>query len=153
MPVEVGIVLEILNEAADWLGLKGIDQWQSRYFTRSLLLEQIGKGEVYLARQGDKVVGTITVQWSDPMFWGETPMDAAYFHRLAIKREFASKGLGRLMVEWAEDMAKAAGKRYMRLNCTFENRRLRQYYEDMGFAYRGEAKLHDMRFALYEKEL
>ena len=150
---EVGIVLEILNEAAGWLRSKGIDQWQSRYFTRSLLLEGIGRGEVYLARQDNRVIGTITLQWSDAMFWGDDVMDAGYFHRLAVKRECAGNGLGRVLVEWAENRAKAAGKRFLRLNCTFGNHRLRQYYEDMGFAYRGEAKLRDLRFALYEKQL
>lgn len=152
-PREVRMVLEVLNEAADWLRLKGIDQWQSRYFTQSVILEGIRKREVYLARQENKVVGTITIQWSDPLFWGDTPMDAAYFHRLAIKREYAGKGLGHALVEWAEGTAKAAGKSYLRLNCTFENQRLRQYYEDMDYAYRGEAKFRDLRFALYEKQL
>jgi GNAT superfamily N-acetyltransferase len=152
---EVGIVLEILNEAADWLRLKGINQWQSRYFTRAFLLEGIGNGEVYLARLDNRIVGTISLQWSDPLWWGDTPVDAGYFHRLAVKRDNAAKGLGRALVEWAENRAKAAGKSFLRLNCQFDNPRLRRYYEDMGFAYRGEATLPDgsFRSALYEKRL
>jgi GNAT superfamily N-acetyltransferase len=154
-PEEVGTVLVILNEAADWLQSKGVNQWQSRYFTRPFILEGIGQGEVYLARLDDQIVGTITVQWSDPLWWGDTPMDAAYFHRLAVKREFAAKGFGRALIGWAENKAKAAGKSYLRLNCQFENPRLRQYYEDMGFAFRGDAFLPDgsFRSALYEKKL
>ena len=154
-PEEVGLVLEILNEAADWLRAKGIDQWQSRYFTRSLILEGIGKTEVYLARLDNQVVGTITLQWSDPLWWGDTPMDAAYFHRLAIKREYAAKGLGHALIEWVENKAKISGKSYLRLNCHLENPRIRQYYEDLGFAYRGDASLPDGSFhsALYEKRL
>ena len=154
-PEDVEIVLYILNEAADWLQSKGIDQWESRYFTRSLILDGIGKGEVYLARLDNQIVGTITVQWSDPLWWGDTPMDAAYFHRLAVKREFAAKGLGHALVEWAENKAKAAGKIFLRLNCQFENPRIRKYYEDMGFTYQGDASLPDgsFRAALYEKKL
>ena len=154
-PGEVEIVLALLNEAADWLRSKGIDQWQSRYFNRMLILEGIGKGEVYLARLDDQVVGTITVQWSDPLWWPDAPMDAAYFHRLAVKRDYAAKGLGRCMIEWAENRAKASGKSYLRLNCMFENPRIRRYYESLGFLYRGDASLNDVNVhcALYEKRL
>jgi len=82
-------------------------------------------------------------------------MDAAYFHRLAVKREYAAKGLGHTLVEWVENKAKAAGKSYLRLNCQFENPRIRRYYEEMGFGYRGDASLPDgsFRSALYEKRL
>lgn len=147
------IVLRILNEAAEWLRSKEIDQWQSAYWTRTLISDGIRNGEVYLARLEGEVVGTITLQWSDPRFWGDTLIDAAYFHRLAIKREYAAKGLGRVLVEWAVNRAKAAGESFLRLNCSFENQRLRRYYEDAGFSYRGEARVRDLRFALYEKQL
>ncbi len=154
-PEEVEIVLEILNEAADWLRLKGINQWQSRYFTRDFVSEGMGKGEVYLGRLDNQIVGTITLQWSGPLWWGATLMNAAYFHRLAVRRGYAAKGLGRAVIEWAESKAKAAGKSYLRLNCQFENPRLRRYYEDLGLKYRGEASLPDRSFrsALYEKRL
>jgi GNAT superfamily N-acetyltransferase len=154
-PEEVEMVLEILNEAADWLQAKGIDQWQTRYFTRSLILEQTGRGEVYLARLDGNVVGTITLQWSDPLWWEDAPPDAGYFHRLAIKREYAAKGLGRALVRWAESRARASGKKYLRLNCMFENPRIRRYYEDLGFVYRGDAFLRggSVHCALYEKRV
>ncbi len=150
---ELDTVLEILNDAANWLLSKGIDQWRPESFSRSSTAEKIRLGEVYLAKQNHQSIGTITLQWSDRFFWVDDDTDAGYVHKLAIKSNYTGKGFGRQLLEWAEQTTKAAGKRYLRLDCMFENPRIRQYYEDAGFTYRGEVRGEGWNAALYEKRL
>src|SRR5712692_5631044 len=91
-PEDLETILRILNETIVWLQSKGIDQYPPDYFSPSQIMKEIRKGEVYLARQENQVTGTITLQWSDPRFWGDTPPDAGYIHKLAIRPEHTAKG-------------------------------------------------------------
>ncbi len=150
---ELDTVLEILKEAANWLLSKGIDQWQPDSFSRSSTAEKIRLGEIYLAKKNQQSIATITLQWSDRFFWVDDDTDAGYIHKLAIKPAYTGTGLGRRLLEWAELATKAAGKNYLRLDCMYENPKIRQYYEDVGFEYRGEVRGVGWRAALYEKLL
>jgi len=104
-------------------------------------------------------VGTFTLVPSltprDRSLWGDRPDDGAYLHSLAIRREFSGRGLGNQMVRRAEEMALAAGKRFLRLDCWKENPWLVRWYEGMGFTLRGEGSVDQGRWilSLYEKEL
>ena len=150
---ELDTVFEILNDAANWLLSKGIDQWRPDSFSRNSTAEKIRLGEVYLAKRRQESIGTITLQWSDRFFWVDDETDAGYVHKLAIKPAYTGTGLGKEMLEWAEKATKAAGKNYLRLDCMYENQRIRQYYEEAGFEYRGEVRGVGWRAALYEKLL
>ncbi len=150
---DLDTVLEILRDAASWLLSKGIDQWRPESFSPESFTGKIKLGEVYLAKQNQQLVATITLQWSDRFFWVDDDTDAGYIHKLAIKPNYTGKGLGRQLLEWAEQTTKAAGKNYLRLDCMFENPRIRQYYENAGFSYRGEVNGQGWRAALYEKKL
>ena len=96
-------MLSILEEAAQWLVYLGIDQWQPGSFSRRRIADRIERGEMYLAQLRGRAVGTLALQWSDEETWGDVPADAGYVHGLAIRREFAGKGLGRELLRWAEE--------------------------------------------------
>lgn len=150
-PADLDTVLAILEEAARWLAGKGIDQWRPGSFPRQSIADAIARGEVILARLGEEAVGTLTLQWSDELFWGAGPPDAGYLHKLAIRRAFAGQELGRSLLGWTERTVAAAGKQYLRLDCTGENEALCAYYERAGFAPRGERQGRGWRVRLYEK--
>ena len=66
-------------------------------------------------------------------------------------------GLGRAMLEWAEAATRAKGRPFVRLDTAFGNPRIRAYYEELGFEYRGEKTLTwekgSYHYALYEKRI
>jgi GNAT superfamily N-acetyltransferase len=73
-------------------------------------------------------------------------------HELAVRRRFSGIDLGRKILELASDMAREEGKQFLRLDCMYENPRLRQYYADCGFRFLGQHPQHAW-YALFEKEL
>ena len=146
-------LLSILEEAAQWLVSRGIDQWQPGSFSRQRIADRIEREEMYLAELGELPVGTLALQWSDEETWGEVPKDAGYVHGLAIRRSLASRGLGRELLRWAENQAASSGKKYLRLDCMTENRALNEYYKRAGFVYRGRARVRGLEVSLYEKEV
>jgi GNAT superfamily N-acetyltransferase len=149
---DLDTVLEILDDAARWVVSQGWDGWKPGSFSRQTILEQLERGEVYLGKIGGETIGTITLQWSDRMFWGEVPQDAGYIHKLAVKRAHAGREVGLQLLRWAERRALSAGKRYLRLNCLASDRGLCNYYERAGFEHvrniieqRGLASFYEKR--------
>ncbi len=67
---EFELVLDVLEDAARWTSSRGLGVWRPGSFSRQRISEQIGLGEVFLARLGSGVAGTVTLEWSDRPFWG-----------------------------------------------------------------------------------
>ena len=83
------------------------------------------------------VVGTVTLQWEDPRFWGDDGTDgrAGYVHRLAVPPRHAGAGLGARLLAWADERVRDVGRDRLRLDVVSHNAPLRRYYERCGFAY------------------
>jgi len=147
-------VLEILEEASRWLISKDLEtQWHPGPTFRQSILENIDRGEVYVAKDLKATVGTITLQWSDMKFWGDLPPNAGYVHKLAIKRSYSGQSLGFRMMEWAETKARAEGMTHLRLDCLASNKTIREYYEKAGFVHVRDTLAPGWKASLYEKKL
>jgi len=153
-PEDTDTVLEILDEAAAWIierKLPGV--WKPGGFSRQAFLEQISLREVHLGWVDEKPAGTITLQWADRIFWGEPQPDAGYVHKLAVRPAYAGQKIGLETLRWAEDTTRKTGKKFLRLNCLAEDRKIRDYYEHAGFLYKGNVAGPKAMAALYEKAL
>lgn len=147
-------VLTVLDSAAQWLASKGIgDPWHPGEWPLARITEAIEHGEVHLAKLDQQNVATITLQWSDELFWPNYLADAGYIHRLAVATGFHGKKIGSGLLHWAELKTREKGKKYVRLNCMAANLVLRQYYERAGFICRGEFREPRGLACLYEKKL
>ena len=130
--------LHALREAAArWLMARGIRQWQPGEVDVRTISKQIEAAEWFVHRGAGSVVAALRFLWSDPLFWGEQPGDAAYVHGLMIDRRSAGEGLGAAALDWAEERARAAGRTYLRLDHAADNKRLARYYRERGFIERG----------------
>jgi ribosomal protein S18 acetylase RimI-like enzyme len=148
---DVDTVVDILSEAARWVIAKGFRQWPFP-FPRHVVEEAVGRRELFVGEQAGEVVGTLTFQEEDVLFWGKQAPVACYVHRLAVRRDRAGRGIGERLLAWAEREAAARGRRYLRLDCVAVNERMRAYYEELGFEPRGERVFDDgFAAALYER--
>ncbi len=156
-PDELSVVMEIYDDAAQWLHSKGIHYWASPQpqWIRDLVENDIKKGSVFLCRtQADgRAVGTLRILWTDAEMWPEDASDAGYIHGLAIRSAVRGHGIGVAMLEWARGYIRAHGKAYMRLDCEASNPMLRRYYENLGFVPRGEVTVESHTGARYEMTL
>lgn len=127
-------VIDTLAECSSWLKSRGVVQWPER-FTPAQLLPIFEAGDLYVVDGGPSIAATFTLQWTDPMFWGDR-VDAGFLHRLGVRRSHA--GLGSDILQWAFAKARSRGRQYLCLDCLSTNGRLRRYYEDHGFSVVGE---------------
>jgi GNAT superfamily N-acetyltransferase len=146
------VVADLLNEATVWVGERGYEQWPLP-FPLDQLAAAIGRGEVYLAEAAGETVATVTLLWDDHMYWGERPPDAAYVHKLAVRRACAGQGIGRAIVEWADRTATKAGRQFLRLDCLGDNPGIRSYYEELGFEHRGDLVVNGRNMSIYERRV
>ena len=153
-PEDIDTVLGILDEAAAWIIEKKLPSvWKPGEFSRQNFLEQISRGEVHIGLVDETPAGTITLQWVDLAFWGEQQPNAGYVHKLAVRPAYSGQKIGVEMLKWSESVTRKAGKELLRLNCLAEDRKIRDYYEQAGFLYKGDVDGPRAKASLYEKSL
>jgi ribosomal protein S18 acetylase RimI-like enzyme len=151
-PDDVATLAAIEEEAAAWLRAWGIEPGQPPRPFRELFAESVAAGHSYVAEWGGTIAGKIALHADDPLWAGE-PGAALYVHGLAVRRAFAGRELGRALLRWAEEQARARGKALLRLDCNADNPALRAYYEGAGFTHRGDIALAHRVAARYERRL
>jgi GNAT superfamily N-acetyltransferase len=147
---DVATVAELLDEATVWVGERGFEQWPLP-FPRDELAAAVERGEVYLAELNGEAVATVTLLWEDRQYWGEQPPNAAYVHKLAVRRACAGQRIGHAIVEWADATAAASGRHFLRLDCLRDNPGIRTYYENLGFEHRGDLVVNGRDMSIYER--
>jgi ribosomal protein S18 acetylase RimI-like enzyme len=75
--------------------------------------------------------------FADPEFWtkDDNPDDAVYVHRMIVQRAFGGRGLGKVMLLFAETIASRAGRHWVRLDAWSTNSSLHAYYRSLGFEH------------------
>jgi GNAT superfamily N-acetyltransferase len=146
LPWDLDKVVGLIREAADWLGSKGIDQWQKpwpdRAGQRERILNDLFKGKTWLLQDGQTIAATITLDTDEPLDLNEHPVwppdksqrPALYMRRVIVSRHYARRGLGAALLDWAADVAKRDhGARLIRIDARTTNVRLHAYYEGQRF--------------------
>ena len=158
-PEHFEVAVDILEQAAGWLQVRGLDGWSPGMFRdpggrgRRFLHEALEAGNLHLAWRGGRAVATVTVQWDDQLFWPDEPPVAGYVHRLAVANREHGHGLGGDLLAWAEGEAVAGGKAFLRLDCAADDSGIKRYYERAGFLHVRDLSVADIRVSLYQKPL
>lgn len=134
-PADAPRVLAILREDAQWLKKKGSTQWSAFLEGgEDIVAKRFAEGLVLLVERGGKDAATMTVQMHDD-FWDDLGRDdqAAWVQSLGIRPMFMGKGLGRAMIKFAESLARAKHKEFLRLDVVDRAARLKAFYAKHGF--------------------
>lgn len=158
-PGDEVIAADIACEAHEWLVSRGMPLWSQEAIDLALFRERLEAGELYLAKVAGEPVGTMFMQWDDPLCWPDKlgSGDSVYIHRLAVRRSFAGRGIPQACFEFAKVAALQASRKYLRLDTVADRRRLRAVYEQAGFLLHSCIEVHlkigDYSIARYEIEL
>ncbi|MBP1994408.1 GNAT family N-acetyltransferase [Paenibacillus eucommiae] len=152
---ELEEVSSILNETALWLKNKGEEMWKSDQVSVQKLRDSYKMKEIYLGFLESAAVATMILQEEDSLYWPNVRTNESLFlHKLAVRREFAKKGLSSEMLDEAKSLAKKNHKKYVRLDCAADRPQLCGFYEMNGFKKVGEQILFEQYpTAYYEYEL
>src|SRR3954465_1068493 len=95
------------------------------------LLAMMRKGEFLAARDGDEIIASI---------YTELRGERGYFGMLAVDPSRQGAGLGRLMVEAAEDHLRDSGCRFVDISVLSPRTELFPFYGKLGYRERGRAE-------------
>jgi GNAT superfamily N-acetyltransferase len=154
LPSETGCVSSILLEAAQWLRERGMPMWRDDELSPERIATDVAAGHFFLAKCADEAVATIKFQLHDPIFWPDTPADeAAFVHRIAVRRAFADGQISALLFRWAAERAKSLDRHFLRLDCEASRPRLRAVYERFGFRHHSDRQVGPYFVSRYELHL
>ena len=138
---DIEAIFSLIAKRVYWMDEVGIRQWNvTDYLTvypREYYLRHQQNGDLYLCESGGIITGVFVLFDKDPRWQDNNEVsDACYLHNLAT--DPALKGLGRFLIEKAEEVTLQRGKRRLRLDCAIDNPFLNDYYEKMGYRLCGE---------------
>ncbi len=152
-PNQVAEVSDILQEVAVWLENKGLKMWEANELAPEKVENQVKAGMFWLAKIDNEIAGCVRFQTEDSEYWDDVPhTDSAFVHRVAVKRNFAGKGVAIAMLDWAKLNAKSLNKTYLRLDCD-QREQLIKFYESQGFKFHSEKKRTPYTVNRYEFKL
>lgn len=122
----------IMTEAANWLIGKGQQLWPLEEVSEQALRDRCVPESVVVGYFESYSVVAALLEWEDATFWPGVA-DAAFIHRLAVRRSAAGQGHAKALLDWALDEAAKAGKRSLKLDCDSDRTNLQEFYEACGF--------------------
>ena len=166
VPADIPAVMGIIEEARRTIASLGIDQWQNGSPNEAMITADVEAGQSRVVVQDEEVVGTFAViDNGEPAYtviedgaWHTPDRDAAgewtyiALHRVAISLSHRGSGISTAVIEYAEETARAMGRRSLRIDTHEGNVVMRRMLEKHGFIRCGTIHLEngDPRVA-YEK--
>jgi GNAT superfamily N-acetyltransferase len=132
-------VIRLIDEASEWLRTKDTDQWAEPWPNRKArdgrVRRDLADGKTWFVRDGKTLAATVTIaEQPNPHVWSECEgglyEPAAYVHRLVTARDYAGRGLGAELVDWAGMRGhRLYGAIWIRIDVWTNNTALHQYYK------------------------
>ena len=149
--------IDIMREAAEWLNNIGQPMWELNDLTSEKL---DNPAENFIILWNDlKSVAAMILNFEDNFFWPSiTPGTSGFIHKLSVRREYASKGYAKMMVEHAKTICKSKNIPHLRLDCDANRNGLMQFYLTCGFKLFETKSIHTKKlgkldFALFEMNI
>jgi GNAT superfamily N-acetyltransferase len=150
-PTDAGTVEQMIREAAAWVDALGAVMWDDGELDSTCIAAEVAAGQFYLADVAGQPAGTIRFQLEDPEFWPDRPEgEAAFVHRLVVRRAFKGQGVAKALLQWATRHARSHGRALLRLDCDADRPKLRALYESCGFRFHSYRQVGPYYVARYE---
>ena len=151
---DLSLVSEALVEAASWLEKRGIPLWDADLVSVSRLENQIEDAAFWMFFSGGELAGILKFQLEDRLYWPDSQCcEAAYVHKLVVRRAFSGEALSSKMLRWAVEKCGELGRPYLRLDCEASRDQLRRIYENFGFKRVDDIDLDGRIMARFQLEI
>src|SRR5579875_2133417 len=147
---DLGIVLQLLDEAVEWLVGRGLaGQWGEQPFTdrpegREQVRRTLSDNEVRIAEHQGECVGVLAAGACPPYVPGN-PLPELYVSLLVSSRRLIGHSIGSRLLGEAARLAGERGAHMVRVDCWADAPRLIRFYESQGFRRDGRFDLQGWR--------
>lgn len=132
----------ILIEAVIWMKKSKLqNQWNEDSVKWNSLSKDYKIRDFYIDYKNGVPTACVAITDLDQKYWPEISQGKSlYIHKLAVKREFAGKGISKELINFAKKLSFKKGIDSIRLDCNFQRDKLRILYANEGFIYSGWKK-------------
>jgi hypothetical protein len=126
------MVWQMFQEAMAFRKAKGEQVWD--HIDRAAIESEIDEQRQFKVMMNGDVTCLFSVLTSDPHIWGNDEQgDALYLHRIVTNLAFRGQRTFDIVLQWAQQYARANEKRFIRMDTWAQNTRIIQYYQSYGF--------------------
>lgn len=155
---EILPLIEITKACTAYMISQNIFQWNAHYPNSKAFEKDCDREELYVLYNSEMLVGCITVStFKDPEYeavsWLTEDGTQYYIHRLAIHPNFQKQGYAKLLMDFAEGLARKNNAVSVRLDTFSQNTRNQRFYEHRGYKRLGDIyfpKQSEYPFYCYE---
>ena len=164
MMIRVGQAAELedlqglLRACIDGMRQAGLDQWDEVYPTAQIIADDLRGGTLIVVERERQLVGAVTLDQKqepeyDSVTWTFSQGSHGVVHRLMIAPSLQRQGFGRTLMAAAEDRARGAGWKALRLDAFSLNIPALRLYRELGYAEVGSVHFRKGLFVCFEKSL
>lgn len=158
-------IMLIVRQARNYLKKHRVDQWQGEYPTQDIFAADIANGECYAVTYGERLAGFFCLTEApesgyDKITDGKWHGEGKYctLHRMAIEALFRGTGLSDMLVDFADETAKAKDAECVRTDTHRKNKAMQKLLKRKGYVYRGNVLVssepgHDPARQAFEKKI
>ena len=158
-------IMLIVRQARNYLKKHRVDQWQGEYPTQDIFAADIANGECYAVTYGERLAGFFCLTEApesgyDKITDGKWHGEGKYctLHRMAIEARFRGTGLSDMLVDFADETAKAKDAECVRTDTHCKNKAMQKLFKRKGYVYRGNVLVssepgHDPARQAFEKKI
>ena len=131
---DINDIMKMIHDCANDLIGQNIFQWNEKYPSRDIFLSDIEKKNLFILKNNSGIIGCIAlshekdIEYTD-VKWLTKDDKNLYLHRLAVDPKFQKKGIGKLLMDFAEDYARNNKFISVRLDTFSKNERNNRFYK------------------------
>ena len=135
---DIDAILNITKSCAKHMIKNDIYQWNEHYPDRGSFINDAENQELYVYVINSEVVACISLclhmdEVYLPVKWKTKNDNNLYIHRLAVHPDFQQKGIGKILMDFAEKYGREKKFISVRLDTFSVNKRNLKFYESRGY--------------------
>ena len=141
-PADFALIFDLYDKAIEFQKTVFDKQWLG--FDADLVNREIADGRLWKIVDDGGVGCIYSVAYEDPVIWGQdSHISAMYIHRIVTNPDFRGRSYVRKIVDWAREHAAENELQYVRMDTWADNLKLKDYYLNCGFEWRGTVSPED----------
>ncbi len=152
-------IMKIMSVTVEEMKSYNNVQWDESYPQAKDYMRDIEKGDLYVTKDGEEIMGFICVDYNQPEEYRELEWSSdekcMVVHRMAINSNYRRQGIGTKLMKFAENLALEKGVKYLKTDTYSVNEKMDALFKKCGFRIVGEIRFpgKEKPFYCYEKLL
>jgi GNAT superfamily N-acetyltransferase len=150
-PHEIDNIVALTRACGQHMRDNGIDQWDADYPNRAVIAQDIDTETLFTYRTGNEILGIVVLNETQDVEYAQIPWSTSetdrniVVHRLAVRPDQQRMGIGRKLMDFAEQWARDNQYDAIRLDTFSQNPRNQRFYLNRGYTDLGAVFLPYMR--------